>query len=242
MDRERYLRQILMPEIGEAGQKKLASASVLALGAGGLGSALLFNLAGLGIGRLTVIDPDSVSLSDLNRQFLYTEGDIGKSKALAAKARLSAFNSQCKIEALETKLTADNAQALLCSCDIALLAVDNMEARLTANRICCKKGIPLINGGVEGFLGSLAIVEPGKTPCLECLYGEKPPAFSGEKHLAAAPAVSAVASLMAQSALLMLLGQGNPLGEHILYMDLNTFSFERIAVSRREDCAACGGC
>lgn len=237
MELERYARQLTIPELGEAGQRRLASASVLVAGAGGLGGPLLYALAGAGVGRLVVADGDTVSLSNLNRQFLFDQADLGWPKAAAAVRRLSAFNPEVRAEGAETWLTRENAGALLAGCTLAVAAVDNLEARLALNAACAERNIPLVNGGVEGWYGTVMAVEFGKTPCLACCYGGTAPMVGG----AALGAVTgAVASLMASVVLRLLLGE-NPIPGELLLYDGKRLELDRVPVERAPGCPVCGG-
>jgi len=227
----------MLPQIGPAGQARLSGASALVVGAGGLGAALLYCLAGAGVGRIGIIDGDIVSESNLNRQFLFTAADLGREKALAAAERLRALNPEIQYEPQCLRVTEQNAPALVAGWDIAILAVDSIGARLAVNRACCKAGTPLLCGGVEGFSGLIQIVEPGVTPCLECLYSNAAQETAEVASLGAAVAV--VSSLLADAALLLLLGLPNPLKNDLLCIDCESLAFERAEITRRKDCAAC---
>lgn len=235
---ERYERQILMPEIGAEGQKKLKSASVLVVGAGGLGSAALFCLAGAGVGRLGIVDCDTVSESNLNRQFLHTVEDLGREKTLSAVEKLRKFNPEPEYVLHQTELTVENAEELLRGWDIVLPAVDNLPARRVINEACLRLGIPMVNGGVSGMIGSLQVVIPGETACLECLYGG---VSTPEGPIASfAPVVSTISALMAQAALLYLLGQLLPFRESLLCFDGRSMSLEAVPLRKNPKCPVCG--
>lgn len=236
MELERYRRQIAIPEVGEAGQRKLASSSVLVVGAGGLGGPLLYALAGAGVGRLVVVDGDTVSLSNLNRQFLFEQADLGRPKAELAARRLAAFNPEIRAEGVQLRLEEQNAAELLKNCQLAVAAVDNLPARLALNAACAGRNIPLVNGGVEGWYGSVQAVEFGKTPCLACCYaGTEAP--EGGQALGAV--TGAVASLMASVALQMLLGH-NPIPGQLLLYDGKRLELDRVPVERSPGCPVCG--
>ena len=236
MELERYRRQLAIPEIGEEGQHKLAASSVLVAGAGGLGGPLLYALAGAGVGRLVVVDGDTVSLSNLNRQFLFDQADLGRSKAEAAARRLSAFNPDLRVEGVEAWLDEKTGMELLADCQLAVAAVDNLPARLALNAACAKRKIPLVNGGVEGWYGSVMAVEFGKTPCLACCYAGTTPEEGGQ---ALGAVTGAVASLMATVALQMLLGHNPIPGEMLLY-DGKRLELDRVPVERSTGCPVCG--
>ena len=238
MELERYRRQLAIPEIGEEGQHKLAASSVLVVGAGGLGGPLLYALAGAGVGRLVVVDGDTVSLSNLNRQFLFDQADLGRSKAEAAARRLSAFNPDLRVEGVEAWLDEKTGMNLLADCQLAVAAVDNLPARLALNAACAQKNIPLVNGGVEGWYGSVMAVEFGKTPCLACCYAGTAPEEGGQ---ALGAVTGAVASLMASVTIQMLLGH-NPIPGELLLYDGKRLELDRVPVERGTGCPVCGIC
>lgn len=165
---KRYQRQEAIDRIGTGGQRRLARARVTVVGAGGLGSPVLTYLAQAGVGTLRLIDFDTVSLSNLNRQFLYTENDLGRKKADAAKERLELLNSEIRVEALDAKLTEENAEKLIGDADVVVNCLDSISARLLAEEVCIRKRIPLVEGGISGFFGFVMCVG-GDGPCLECL-------------------------------------------------------------------------
>lgn len=238
MELERYRRQLAIPEIGEEGQHKLAASSVLVVGAGGLGGPLLYALAGAGVGRLVVVDGDTVSLSNLNRQFLFDQADLGRPKAEAAARRLSAFNPDLRVEGVEAWLDEKTGMNLLADCQLAVAAVDNLPARLALNAACAQKNIPLVNGGVEGWYGSVMAVEFGKTPCLACCYAGTAPEEGGQ---ALGAVTGAVASLMASVTIQMLLGH-NPIPGELLLYDGKRLELDRVPVERGTGCPVCGIC
>lgn len=232
----RYAKQAKL--LGEEGQRRLAAAKVLVIGAGGLGSSLLYQLAAAGVGALVVADGDRVSLSNLNRQILYAEADIGQWKAERAAVRLRALNGSIAVEAATQPLTAANGAALLAGCHAAALAVDNWETRLLVNRLCCQRGLPLVDAGAEGFGGSVTVVIPGVTACLECWYGNAAPQALPSQALGAA--VGAVASMEALALIELLLDRCELKGGQLFFDGLR-WSAQAIRCPRRENCAACGG-
>ncbi len=236
MELERYRRQLAMPEIGPEGQRKLAASSVLVVGAGGLGGPLLYALAGAGVGRLRVVDGDTVSLSNLNRQFLFDQADLGRPKAEGAARRLSAFNRDITVEGAAAWLDQTNGAELVKDCQLAVAAVDNLSARLALNAACARQNIPLVNGGVEGWYGSVLAVEFGVTPCLACCYAGTAPEEGGQ---ALGAVTGAVASLMASVTLQMLLGR-NPIPGEILLYDGKRLELDRVPVERSPGCPICG--
>jgi adenylyltransferase/sulfurtransferase len=169
-EREIYARQIMMKEIGEAGQQKLHNASVLVVGCGGLGAAALHYLAAMGIGRLGLCDGDVVSLSNLNRQILYTIDDVGKSKASIAKKRLMTQNPYIKITAYDRYMDEGLAGSLMPEYDITVDCMDNFNSRFILNDACVLAEKPFVHAGVGEYFGQLMTVTPGTGPCLRCLF------------------------------------------------------------------------
>lgn len=235
---ERYERQILLPEIGEAGQARLLSSSALVVGCGGLGSTLLFCLCGMGIGRIGFCDGDTVSLSNLNRQFLHNVQDIGRNKAQSAYEKLSAFAPELTLEPHALHLTDENASTIISGYDVVLLAVDSIPSRMIVNRACVRAKIPLVDAGIHGFHGSLLTVRPDNTACLACIYGEPSP--NQAQIPSFAPIVSAIASLEAQCAANILLELPNPTDGRMLLFDGAAMTTEFAAISKNKNCPICG--
>jgi adenylyltransferase/sulfurtransferase len=235
---ERYERQILLPEIGKAGQERLLASSALVVGCGGLGSTLLYCLCGMGIGRIGFCDGDTVSLSNLNRQFLHNVQDIRRNKAQSAYEKLSAFAPELKLESHALRLTDENATTFISGYDVVLLAVDSIPSRMIVNRSCVRNGVPLVDAGIHGFHGSLLTVRPGSTACLACIYGE--PSSIKAPIPSFAPIVSAIASLEAQCAANILLELPNPTDGRMLLFDGTTMTTEFVAISKNSNCPVCG--
>lgn len=232
---ERYIRQMSLPEFGPEGQRRLSGARVLIAGLGGLGSVLSCCLAGMGAGHLTLMDPDVVEEHNLDRQFLYTEEDIGELKAQAAARRLTRLNHRVELQAVDRAFTAGT-KLEPGQYDLVLAATDSRDSRLTINRACCETGTPLVCGGVAGMYGTLQVVAPGRTPCVRCAGGEEP---HSDHAPSPAPVVSALSALMAQAAVGVLCGWELPQDGLILF-DGKRFELEHIPLRRREDCPHCG--
>ena len=235
---ERYLRQLNIQEIGADGQARLASSSVLVVGAGGLGSALLYCLAGAGVGHIGISEFDTVSVHNLNRQFLYKTEDVGKPKLEKALLALKGFNPEPSYKP-EPPITEENVLSVIDGYDLVVAAVDNLEVRLILNSACCEKGITLLNGSVEGMTGLVNTVHPGDSACLECIYGASrgysatPTSF--------APVVTTVSALMAQTSLIILLGEEDPIKGNLLHFDGMSMSFDKIPVMKNPNCSVCSG-
>lgn len=218
LSREIYRRQILLPELGEAGQEKLAASSVLVCGCGGLGSPALLYLAALGIGRLGLLDGDIVSYSNLNRQVLYGRSDVGRRKAEAAAERIRFLNPDIKLDVYAEYLTEENASSLLSGYDLALDCLDNFPSRFILNDACVSLGIPFIHGGVNRLRGQTMTVIPGRTACLRCLFpdGAEGAPDTEDKAIIGATA-GVIASLQVTEAFKYLTGQ--PVNSGLLMYD-----------------------
>jgi len=234
----RYSRQVGLPEIGPAGQLLLGQKRVLVIGAGGLGSPLLFALAGAGIGRITIVDSDTVSESNLNRQFLYRSADLGLPKARLAADRLREYHPDLSVVSVTELLTDKNAPELIASHDLVISAVDSLQSRLLINKYCCRYGRTLVDGGVSGFSGYAAVIEPGRTPCYHCLFGVRENTPSGPSGVLGSIA-GIIGSLEATLAIILLLGLENPLDGEVLFFYAKDMSFERLKIMRDPDCPHC---
>lgn len=241
--REIYQRQIMLPEMGEAGQEKLLSSAVLLVGAGGLGSPAALYLTAMGIGRIGVIDGDTVSPSNLNRQILYTTRDIGRSKAEAAGERIKLLNPDLNLDIYTQFLTADNAPEILARYDIMVDCLDNFASRFILNDACVVLGKPFVHAGVHHLSGQSMTVLPGLSPCLRCLFPEgiadgNDPALKGILG-ATAGVLGAMQAMEVYKYLL-----GLPVNDQGLFIyDGMLNESQRLAVSPRPDCfclQACG--
>lgn len=238
MDASRYERQMLLKQIGLSGQEKLLASSVLVVGCGGLASTLLYDLCGMGIGKIGFCDGDTVAWSNLNRQFLHFVSDLGKNKAQSALEKLDAFAPELTLEAHAFHLTDENAKDLVSRYDLVLLAVDSIEARLTANRACVRGQRPLVDAGIHGLNGSLYTYRPGITACLACYYGGSVPKPAA--HIPSfAPVVSAISSFEAMSAANILLDLPNPTDGRLLLFNGETMTTEFVTISRNANCSVC---
>lgn len=238
MSGSRYERQMLLPQVGEAGQEKLLASSALVVGCGGLGSTLLYDLCGMGVGRIGFCDGDTVAIHNLNRQFLHSFSDLGRSKTQSAHEKLRAFASELTLEAHAFHLTDENANDLVARYDLVLLAVDSIPARLLANRACVRAKKPVVDAGIAGFHGSLFTYRPGRTACLACYYGDT----VGEQTApipSFAPVVSAISSLEALAAANILLDLPNPTDGRMLLFDGEMMTTEFVSIGKNPDCPIC---
>ncbi|MCL2180694.1 MAG: HesA/MoeB/ThiF family protein [Treponema sp.] len=236
---ERYARQIIIPQIGEEGQNKLAGSSVIVVGAGGLGSPALTYLAAAGVGRLGIVDHDTIAINNLNRQFLYDTSGVGHIKVESAKERLTGFNDEIKIEICNERLTGKNAENILTGYDIALGAVDSFETRFIINKACAALCIPYIDGGITSFSGCVLFSYPPCTPCLNCIF----PAKTSDKNPPGVFGATAgiIGTIEANLALLWLLKLPNPAENKLILYDGLSMSFDFVEIKRGDGCAVCGG-
>jgi molybdopterin/thiamine biosynthesis adenylyltransferase len=235
-EREKYSRQILL--FGEEGQEKLKNAKVFIAGVGGLGSPVSTYLAISGIGKIIIADFDCVEASNLNRQFLHHEKDIGREKVESAKEKLLAMNPGVEIEVIREKLTEENADSTVPGCDLIIDALDNFEARHILNRLAVKRKIPLIHGAISGYTGQATTIIPGKTPCLYCIF---PGVSRKETFPAVGTTPGIIGSIQANEAIKYITGQGKLLEGRLLMWDGLFCSLTEIKLAKRNNCPVCGG-
>ncbi|MBA7471529.1 Sulfur carrier protein adenylyltransferase [subsurface metagenome] len=233
---QRYERQIDIAGFGEEGQQKLKNARVVIAGVGGLGSPIAIYLAAAGVGKIRLIDRDSVDLGNLNRQILYNEEDIGELKVASARAKLESFNSTIEIEAISKTIIEDNVFELVGNYDLIVDAMDNFPARRLLNRIAISRGIPLFHGAIHGFEGTATSIIPGSTPCLACLY-KQDPLQKGPPVVGVAPAV--IGSIQATEVIKYIVGIGELLTNRLLIYDGLSLEFMELAIARDPDCQEC---
>jgi len=238
-DRVRYGRQIIFPSFGEEGQQKLKQAHVLVAGIGGLGSPAAIYLACAGVGKLTLIDSDAVELSNLNRQILHGEEDIGEKKVFSAAQKLNKLNSTVELEPLVVRITAEGLPGLLHGIDLVMDCLDSMETRFILNEGCVKAGIPFIHGGVYGMLGEITTIIPRETPCFECIFPREVEGKTPLPIFGCTPAL--IASLQVMEAIKLLAGFGELLTGTMLYVNGEVMEFTTAPLQKNEGCRVCGG-
>lgn len=233
---KRYDRQIMMPEIGQTGQEKLKRARVLVAGAGGLGSPVTIYLVAAGVGTIRLADHDRVEVSNLNRQVLHWDQDVGRKKVDSAGEKLRRLNPHVKIERVEETITEENAKALAAGCDGVVDAMDNLPTRYVLNKTAVDLNIPFFHGAVRGLEGRAMTVIPGKSACLRCLYRGPVPE---EKFpvLGATPAV--IGCIQATEVIKYIVGIGKPLTNRLLVYDGLNLKFTEFKVSRNPECEHC---
>ena len=241
-DLQRYSRQIMLEEIGFIGLEKLRKAKVCVVGVGGIGNPVVTQLTAMGIGKLKIVDRDIIEISNLHRQHLYTENDLGKVKVEAAKERLQKINSSVEIEALPNSVTKYTAESIISGYDIVVDALDSIDARYALNDACIKLNIPLIYAGALGMLGSVCTIIPNKTACLRCIFpalaeDDMPTCSTEGVH----PSILyLVGGIQVSEVVKIILGEKPTLENKLIYVDLNDLSLEKITVFRQEECPSCG--
>jgi len=236
-ERERYDRQIMIEEIGQEGQEKLKRSRVAIAGAGGLGSPIAIYLTVAGIGMIRMIDHDQVTLSNLNRQILHWEEDIGRKKVDSARAKLRNLNREVKIEGIAETITESNVSQLVDGCDVIVDAMDNIPTRYILNRCAIEKQIPFFHGAVNGFEGRVMTILPGKTACLRCLYRGPVPQ---EKFPVIGVTPAVVGSIQATEVIKYLVGMGKLLTNRLLIYDGLQVTFSEFTINKNPNCDHCG--
>ena len=238
-DLERYDRQIRYDGFGEEGQEKLKTSHVIVAGAGGLGCPASTYLACAGVGRITIIDDGIVDLSNLNRQILHWQEDIGQKKVASATAKLARLNPSVQILPKATRITRRNATRLIKGANVVIDAMDNFEARAVLNQACVSEAIPFIHGGVWGLCGQVTTIIPGETPCLECIYPEKPVDQGVFPVFGVTPGL--IAMIQAVEAIKIIAGFGRLLAGRMLYINEANMDFCLRELIKNPDCPVCGG-
>jgi adenylyltransferase/sulfurtransferase len=233
----RYDRQIMIREIGREGQERLKNASVFIAGAGGLGSPLSLYLAAAGVGHIKIADNDRVELSNLNRQILHWEEDIGKRKIDSAMDKLSKLNPGIKLEIIHDTINEENVSRMVDGFDAIADAMDNFPTRYVLNRAAVEKNIPFFHGAVSGLEGRAMTIIPGKTACLRCMYHGTSPA---EKFPVIGVTPAIIASIQATEVIKYLVGMGDLLTDRLLIYDGMEMVFKEFKVRKNPECDHCG--
>lgn len=228
----RYQRQIVMKEIGREGQEKLEKAKVLVVGAGGLGSPLLTYLVCAGVGNISIVDIDTVSESNLNRQFLHTESDIGLLKVKSAYNKLHALNSEVNLMIYDSLISRDNARDFVKDHELVVACLDNIDARMALNEACLEEDIPLVNGAIHGFHGN-AMVITRETACLECIRFQDTVLPDPIPVLGATAGI--IGSMQATMAIKLILGIKEDMGK-LFQFDGRYFSLDEIEIKINDQC------
>lgn len=242
---DRYARHIMLREIGGPGQKRLKSAKVLVIGAGGLGSPLLLYLAASGVGTIGFVDDDAVEASNLQRQIIHTEDRIGMPKVFSAEVAMKALNPFVELRPYHRRLGAEDAKALIADYDLVLDGTDNFDTRYLVNQICADLGKPLISAAITQWEGQISLYHPASGgPCYECVFPVRPaPGMvpTCAEAGVAAPLPGVIGSMMAMEAVKHLTGAGESLIGRIVIHDALYSETRVITAKRRADCPVCGG-
>jgi adenylyltransferase/sulfurtransferase len=243
-ERRRYGRHLVLPQLGEAGQRRLKDARVLLVGAGGLGSPVALYLAAAGVGTLGIVEFDAVDASNLQRQVLHGTADVGRPKLASARARLADLNPHVAVEPHALRLDAANAVALLRAYDLVVDGTDNLEARYAMNDAAVQLGRPYVYGSVAGLEGQVAVFAAPDGPCLRCLHPDPPPpgtvpSTAETGILGAVPGV--VGAIQATEVVKLVAGVGEPLVGRLLLVDLLRVQFRAVKLPKAPSCPACGG-
>jgi adenylyltransferase/sulfurtransferase len=239
---QRYSRQIMLEEIGFTGMEKLKNATVCVVGAGGIGNPVATLLSAMGVGKLRIIDRDVIEISNLHRQHLYSEDDIGKVKVEVAAERLKKINPAVEIEARPISVTKYNAGSIVEGADVVIDALDSIDARYALNDACLEHKLPFIYAGALGMLGSVCTILPGQSACLRCMFPqlaeEDMPTCSTE---GVHPSILyLVGGIQVSEAVKIITGQKPSLQDKLLYIDLSDLTMEKVQMSRHEACPSCG--
>lgn len=238
----RYSRHIIMPQVGPAGQRKIMESSVLIIGAGGLGSPIAVYLALAGIGKIGIVDFDTVDISNLQRQILHQNDDIGKPKAISAKETINAYNPDVEVVTYEVPITSDNAMEIIAPYDYVINGADNFAARYLVNDACHFLKKPLVDGSILLFDGQVTVYLPGQG-CYRCLYPAPPP--PGMVPSCAEAGVlgalcGTVGTIQATEVLKLILGVGDSLHGRLLLYDALAMEFRQVRIRRDPHCVLCG--
>ncbi|WP_101295496.1 SAMP-activating enzyme E1 [Halegenticoccus soli] len=239
---DRYSRHIIMDEVGPEGQEKLLNGRALVIGAGGLGAPVIQYLAAAGVGTLGIVDDDVVERSNLQRQVIHADADVGVPKVESAAAFVERLNPDVTVETYETRLGPENVGSLLEGYDIVVDASDNFPTRYLVNDAARLAGVPVVHGAIYKFEGQATTLVPGG-PCYRCLFPEAPepgtvPDCATTGVLGVLPGT--VGCVQATEAVKLLLGEGEVLEGRLLFYDAMDMSFETVPYRRNPDCPVCG--
>ena len=240
---ERYSRQMILKEVGAAGQEKLLASRVLIVGTGGLGSPAALYLAAAGVGTIAIIDTDRVELANLQRQIIHFSEDVGKEKIASAQRKIKAINPEVKVRTYLAKVTASNIAEIIKDYDFVLDATDNFPSKFLINDACYFEKVPFSHASVLGFDGQIITVLPGGTACYRCVLASPPPlgavpSCAQAGVLGTLPGV--IGCLQATEALKFLMGIGKLLTDRLLIYDALQMQFRQVRVNRNPQCPICG--
>jgi molybdopterin-synthase adenylyltransferase len=240
----RYSRHILLDEIGIEGQQKLLAAHALVIGAGGLGSPAAFYLASAGIGKITLVDHDTVDLTNLQRQILHGSDRIGQPKADSGKRTLAQLNPEVEVVALAERASGARLSELVAAANVVLDCSDNFATRHAVNRACVAHKVPLVSGAAIRFDGQISVFDPrnAESPCYACLFPEDQEfeEVACSTMGVFAPLVGIIGAMQAAEALKLMAGIGDSLAGRLLLLDARNMEWSSIRIGRSSSCAVCG--
>src|SRR3989338_554225 len=239
----RYSRHLIMPEVGIDGQEKLKDAGILLIGAGGLGSPLGLYLAAAGVGRLGIVDFDTVDFTNLQRQIIHRTEDVGRLKVESSKERINQINPDVQVTTYNTRLTRENILDILKDYDLVIDGTDNFQTRYLVNDACVFQKKPNVYGSIFRFEGQATVFYPFKGPCYRCLFPEPPPpgmvpSCAEGGVLGVLPGI--VGTIQATEGIKLITGQGEPLIGRLLLFNALKMQFRSVAIKRDPDCPVCG--
>jgi len=240
---ERYLRHLVLKEVGPKGQEKLLQSSILIIGAGGLGSPAALYLAAAGIGRLGIVDKDKVELTNLQRQILHGTSRVGRRKTESAKESIGEINPEVKVEVIDSMFGNDNALDLVSGYDFVIDGTDNFDTKFLINDVCVQQKKPFAHAGVVKFKGQTITVVPGRSACLRCVFDSPPPTgvvpdCCQVGILGVLPGV--IGCIQATEGIKCILGIGELLTDSLLTYDALSMEFRKIGFSKNPDCKCSG--
>lgn len=244
MNKERYLRNIILPEIGELGQKKLLQAKVLVLGVGGLGSPVIFYLAAAGVGKVGIVDNDVVELSNLQRQVIHNQKDLNRQKVVSAKEKVELLNEDVKVQIYPIRINQQNLTELVKDYDFVIDATDNFPTRFVINQVCYNQKKPLIFAAVKGFLGQVSVFKSyqDNNPCYACfnpnIVDETFSSPLSEKGILGSVA-GTIGALQATTTIREILNIGESLVGKILIFDFLKNDFRKVSLRKSRNCVVC---
>ena len=240
----RYSRQIMLPEFDVAGQEALLNAHALVIGLGGLGSPAALYLAAAGVGTLTLVDHDTVDVSNLQRQIIHDQRSLDVAKVESAATRIRAINPDTKVRTVPSKLQGDELRQAVEQADVVLDGTDNFTARFAINAACVAAGKPLVSGAAIRLEGQIAVFDPrqAESPCYQCLYADAADgALNCAENGVASPLVGIVGSVQAMEAMKLLASFGDTLTGFVLYLDAKRMEWRKLKLGRNAGCPTCGG-
>jgi molybdopterin/thiamine biosynthesis adenylyltransferase len=240
---ERYSRHILLPEVGIPGQRKLAAAKVLVVGAGGLGSPVALYLAAAGVGTVGIADADTVDLSNLQRQIIHFTPDLGRPKVDSAAEKMRALNPDIEVRPIPEFLRAENIRQVIRGYDFVIDGTDSFAAKFLINDACVLEGIPFSHGGILRYQGQTMTVQPGVSACYRCVFVAPPPP-DAVPTCSQAGILGAIAGMLgtiqAAETLKFITGVGSLLKDALLTFDARDMAFRKVPLRRNPRCPACG--